>query len=68
VLHCATSPFLAPEIVLLYKSKEPRATDQADFHNALPRLSIYARKWLAEALSLTSVDHPWIAMLHTAHI
>ncbi|HKN68115.1 MAG TPA: hypothetical protein VJW73_17645 [Gemmatimonadaceae bacterium] len=68
VLDAGASPFLAPEIVLLYKSKQPRTTDEADFHNTLPHLSTNARKWLAEALSLTSADHPWIATLRTAHI
>ena len=55
--------FLAPEIVLLYKSKAPRATDEADFHNTLPRLSDVARRWLTVALAHADRAHPWIAPL-----
>jgi aminoglycoside-2''-adenylyltransferase len=66
VLDARSTPFLAPEIVLLYKSKEPRATDEADFHNALPQLSTNARQWLSEALSLTNASHPWLAMLRAS--
>ncbi len=39
-------PFLAPEIVLLYKSKVPRPTDEADFRVALPALTTEQRDWL----------------------
>jgi hypothetical protein len=56
-------PHLAPEIVLLYKSKAPRATDEADFHNALPRLGNVAREWLTEALACVDTAHPWLATL-----
>jgi hypothetical protein len=55
--------FLAPEIVLLYKSKSPRATDEADFRNALPRLSNGSRTWLASALVRADAAHPWLAPL-----
>lgn len=58
--------FLAPEIVLLYKSKAPRATDEADFHNALPRLSQVARDWLADAIAQADTTHPWLATLRQA--
>jgi len=54
-------PFLAPEIVLLYKSKSPRATDDADFRHVLPRLSSGARQWLADALARADAAHPWLA-------
>ena len=55
--------FLAPEVVLLYKSKAPRATDEADFNNALPHLSKSARYWLAHALGDADMSHPWLATL-----
>jgi hypothetical protein len=67
VLHAGPSHFLAPEIVLLYKSKQPRATDEADFLNTLPRLSTNARKWLAEGIALMDADHPWVARLRAAN-
>ena len=56
-------PVLAREIVLLYKSKAPRPTDQADFKQALPVLSAGAAAWLREALELASPGHPWAAAL-----
>ena len=43
-------PFLRPEIVLLYKSKDPRSDDQADFDQAAPLLDPESRAWLAAAL------------------
>ena len=54
---------LAPEIVLLYKSKAPRPADEADFRVAAPRLGVEARAWLGAALRRTSPDHPWAASL-----
>ena len=53
----------APEIVLLFKAKHPRACDIADFTSALPALSVSARTWLRTALDTAYPDHPWIAAL-----
>lgn len=47
-----TVPFLAPEIVLLYKSKAPRPTDEADFQVALPAFTAEQRDWLRLAIEL----------------
>jgi hypothetical protein len=52
-------PLLAPEIVLLYKSKAPRLTDEADFRVALPALTSEQREWLRLAIARWSPDHPW---------
>jgi len=41
---------LAPEVVLLYKSKAPRAVDEQDFCAARPLLDTQARAWLRAAL------------------
>lgn len=54
---------LAPEVVLLYKSKAPRATDELDFRAALPLLDTEARHWLAGALLRADPKHPWAALL-----
>ncbi|HSH55964.1 MAG TPA: hypothetical protein VK983_04005 [Candidatus Limnocylindrales bacterium] len=54
---------LAPEVVLLYKSKNPRPVDQKDFSNILPSLPQSSRQWLKKALQLTTPGHPWIAQL-----
>jgi len=47
-------PFLAPEIVLLYKAKAPRPTDEADFRAALPALAPEQRAWLRLAIKTGS--------------
>ncbi|NJO81353.1 MAG: amino acid transporter [Blastochloris sp.] len=57
-------PILAPEIVLLYKSKY--VADEhtvADFQNVLPLLDTNRRHWLCDALFTLNPDHPWIALL-----
>jgi hypothetical protein len=54
-------PFLCPEVVLLYKSKRPRAQDEADFANTLGRLGDERRAWLAQSLRADYPDHPWLA-------
>ena len=56
-------PFLGPEIVLLYKAKDPKTKDVADFNHALPRLGPEHRRWLHRALETCHPDHPWIARL-----
>lgn len=53
-------PVLAPEVVLLYKSKAPRAADEHDLEEALPLLDNEAREWLVEALRRADERHPWI--------
>src|SRR5436309_6543830 len=42
-------PYLAPEIVLLYKAATPSPLDEADFNAALPALDEAQRLWLAAA-------------------
>lgn len=54
-------PVLAPEIVLLYKSKTPTAKDERDFEAALPGLDREAREWLRIALETCHPGHPWAA-------
>jgi hypothetical protein len=56
-------PFLAPEIVLLFKAKDPKPKDQDDFTRARPRLGIRRRLWLRGALETVHPGHPWIARL-----
>jgi hypothetical protein len=54
---------LAPEIVLLYKSRSPRRADEHDFRAALPLLDAEARAWLRAALLRAGPSHPWAADL-----
>jgi hypothetical protein len=56
-------PFLTPEIPLLYKSKEPRPHDEADFASVLPRLEDDGRRWLADAIRGQDRSHPWLEAL-----
>ncbi len=56
-------PYLAPEIVLLYKSKRPRDEDHSDLTNILPILKEESRKWLADALKTRASRHEWLEML-----
>jgi hypothetical protein len=52
-------PYLAPEIVLLYKSKAPSAKDDADLGSVLPYIDGEQRTWLYEALQVTAPGHRW---------
>lgn len=62
--HDATGvPYLAPEIVLLFKAKATRPKDEADFAHALPQMNIRRRRWLDDALDLVHPAHPWRAAL-----
>ena len=51
--------YLAPEIVLLYKSKAPTAKDDADFEAVTPLLRAEQRAWLRDALAVTAPGHRW---------
>ena len=57
--------YLAPEIVLLYKSKHMRPQDEVDFGFVKASLSDEARQWLDAALALTAPDHAWRDVLHS---
>jgi hypothetical protein len=54
---------LAAEVVLLYKSKAPRATDEQDFRAARPLLDAEGRAWLRAAFQRAAPDHPWAGAL-----
>ena len=56
-------PFLAPEIVLLYKAKDPRERDIHDFRVARGALDEDRRQWLRDALARVHPGHPWIREL-----
>lgn len=56
-------PRVVPEVLLLFKAKNPRPKDERDFECVLPTLSQEARKWLRDALTTTHPEHPWLARL-----
>jgi hypothetical protein len=51
--------YLAPEIQLYYKAKDPRPKDEADFTAVLPFLTREQRQWLGGTLARAFGDHPW---------
>ena len=60
-------PYLAPELVLLFKSKNTsnheRAKDQLDFETTFLQLEPERRAWLYWALMATDPNHVWIKQL-----
>jgi hypothetical protein len=56
-------PFVAPQIVLLFKAKAKRDKDEADFARVAPKLAPEDRDWLAAALRILHPGHPWIEPL-----
>ena len=58
-------PYLAPEIQLLYKAKQPRPKDEADFARTLPYLDPESHQWLTQALALVHPGHPWLTRLES---
>jgi hypothetical protein len=56
-------PFLAPEIVLLYKAGQRREHDAVDLAAAGGELDAEARRWLVDALVRAEPGHQWIRQL-----
>ncbi|MGW4441977.1 nucleotidyltransferase domain-containing protein [Streptomyces sp. NPDC004682] len=56
-------PYLAPELVLLFKAKHASRKDQSDFNATVPHMSPAQRETLAELLDRVHPGHPWIADL-----
>jgi hypothetical protein len=56
-------PFLAPEIVLLYKAKNPRSKDEDDFHRVCSLVDKERQVWLKQAITVCHPGHHWLAEL-----
>ncbi|WP_345639357.1 nucleotidyltransferase domain-containing protein [Rugosimonospora acidiphila] len=56
-------PYLAPELVLLFKARHARPKDQADFDAVVPHLTLAGRTTLAELLARAHPGHRWLANL-----
>ena len=56
-------PYLAPELVLLFKAKAMRPKDQADFDGVLPLLGRARRDVLRGWLERVHPGHPWLVEL-----
>lgn len=65
IIHSARNgiPYLAPELVLLFKAKHAREKDQADFDAAVPHMTPAQRGTLAGLLARAHPGHPWLAEL-----
>ena len=57
-------PFMCPEIVLLFKAKNHREHDEADFASTLPTLDLKQRRWLSDAMLRIHPGHEWIEYLN----
>jgi hypothetical protein len=56
-------PYLAPEIVLLFKSRGMRPKDHEDFLAVQHLLDEPRRRWLADRIVPRYPDHPWLPIL-----
>lgn len=57
-------PYLASEVQLLYKARNPRPKDEIDFAVTLPTLTESQQQWLGAALRLAyGADNAWLARL-----
>jgi uncharacterized protein CbrC (UPF0167 family) len=56
-------PYLAPELVLLFKATHARPKDQADFGQTIPHMTPAQRRTLAGLLARVHPGHPWLASL-----
>lgn len=56
-------PYLAPELVLLFKAKHARPKDQADFDSTVPYMTAAQRATLAGLLAHVRPGHRWLESL-----
>lgn len=56
-------PYLSPEIVLLFKAKNPKPKDEEDFIRAKKLLNEESRNWLKKGLEVHTPGHHWIEEL-----
>lgn len=55
--------FLCPEIVLLYKSKNPQTKDERDFQTVVAHLDPERKQWVKNAITITDSQHHWLQSL-----
>jgi hypothetical protein len=60
------TPYLAPEVQLLFKSgPHRREKNEEDFEVALPKLDDESREWLRDAIAMGDAAQPWLARLES---
>jgi len=55
--------FLRPEVVLLYKLKNPRVRDEQDFLATVGHLDSESKEWLKNAILVCDARHHWLEKL-----
>jgi hypothetical protein len=55
--------FLCPEVVLLYKSKNPNDKDEQDFAGTIKHFDAERRGWLRDAIAVCDAGHHWLHRL-----
>ena len=73
ILHCSGIPYLAPEIILFYKSDKyssenpyAKPRTETDFKAIMPLLPTESRKWLLDAINTAYPDgYEWLEELLT---
>lgn len=55
--------YIDPEILLLFKARQARPKDEADFGAIEPRLDEGQRTWLRDTLAQVHPGHAWLARL-----
>jgi hypothetical protein len=56
-------PILCPAIVLLFKAKNPRPKDDADFRSVRGEMSRDQLRWLEESLRVCDPTHRWLSQI-----
>lgn len=56
-------PFLAPEIVLLFKAKSAKPCDEKDFENMIAKLDTERLSWLRKSIEICHPGHCWLDCL-----
>jgi len=59
-------PYLAPELQLLYKAKQPRPHDEQDAYLAFTHFSFEQKRQFLLMLQAVDPQHPWLVTLSTA--
>ena len=55
--------FLCPEVVLLYKSKNPNAKDEQDFAGIIKYMDAERKGWLRDSIAVCDAGHHWLNRL-----
>lgn len=66
VVSIGDTSVVAPEVQLLWKSKNPTAKDEADLARVVPTLEPAAKTWLVNAIRAAHPESPWTRALPSA--